>query len=253
MSCTWWGSQYFKRGKYNNELLTVQTKKMLAWTKYSANGHSPAMSSLPCTQRMEAKSVAASSGTSTKSCLRKTSSSSRRENKKVVRFSEIASMRYTISLYDYNPKEIRNTWYSDEEQTQIMESRSKEIRKLNQGKELLDKKYCSRGLENFIDTKSKLRLLTKSCAINAVVYAQEISQLGDDDVMMTRMGFADIDEYIAEKYQVFTKHAQLEAYSRGLHDEKVVVASSTKGLGRRKNNCRPPPPVAPHEAVARSA
>ena len=62
---------------------------------------------------------------------------------KFVSFANHATARYTIALSDYSPEEIEATWYTEDESQERRKECIKQIRRLESGRTLKDKKYCA--------------------------------------------------------------------------------------------------------------
>ena len=130
-----------------------------------------------------------------------------------VRFSTEPVFHFTLSRKDYTPEEIRASWFEREEYRKITKECCRQIKRMESGEILKDKKYCSRGLEShtrLLDSRSK----TQNCttAINAVLDEQEDQR---------QMGVVD-EEDIAQRYQQTTSSCQLWARAVGLRDQRVV-------------------------------
>ena len=85
--------------------------------------------------------------TSSDCCSTKSVSTAATEQEFRVSFSEKIHVRSTLSCRDYTTEEIQACWYTAEQnQRRRIHGRhwSKEVRKMNEGSELKDKKYCSR-------------------------------------------------------------------------------------------------------------
>jgi hypothetical protein len=80
-------------------------------------------------------------------------------------------------INDYSSELISSIWYSDTDYRRIETSCAKIIRKMNSDEpmEKMKKKYCTRGLENFIDARIVLASRTnRKRAIYAVLDEQEL-------------------------------------------------------------------------------
>lgn len=89
-----------------------------------------------------------------------------------VTFCESVEQYPTLPRKAYTTEERNATWYSKDEYSMIRKSCTKQLQKLNQGKDLLDKKYCSRGLERHTPAGQRSRLQTKKQALQAVLNEQ---------------------------------------------------------------------------------
>jgi hypothetical protein len=105
-------------------------------------------------------------------CSIKSESTSASEHECRLRFSEDIHVRNTLSCRDYTPEEIQACWYTAEENRRIYRHCRKEIRKMDQGSELKDKKYCSRGLERCTTVGAAAKKENRLLVINAVLDEQ---------------------------------------------------------------------------------
>ena len=129
-----------------------------------------------------------------------------------VRFNASVTVRNTTALSEYTEEEIENCWFTSEEYDQIKHSMDKQIRKMNRGEKLKDKKYCSRGLECFADEAHALRQEYKGLAVQAVL---------DEQYCQFEEGIN--DEYtIAAAYQLVSKPCLRRAQRMGLADQRAV-------------------------------
>jgi hypothetical protein len=127
-----------------------------------------------------------------------------------IRFSASVTVRETLSRKDYTPEEVKAYWYSHEESKAIRKQRSQEIRRINMGERLKDKKYCSRGLEGHtkIGAESKNRI--RKVAINAVL-----------DEQWLQWGEFIFDEYaIADIYNDASSRCQIRAHHVAVREHK---------------------------------
>lgn len=137
---------------------------------------------------------------------------------KCVRFQAECIFRRTLSINDYTPDEIRATWYGPEEYERIARLCQKEVRKINKGGELRDKKYCSRGLEGHTDAGSASRKRNRMSAWNAVL---------DEQLLQWDQGVFDEDA-IAEIYiRASSSSSQMWANFVGEQDQKQQLEQGT--------------------------
>ena len=129
-----------------------------------------------------------------------------------VRFDTSVTVRTTKSIFDYTKEEREDCWYTSEEYDQIKQSMDKQIRKLNRGEKLKDKKYCSRGLECFEEEAYALRQEYKSLALQAVL---------DEQYCQFEEGVND-EHTIAAAYMLVSKPCLRRAQRLGLSDERSV-------------------------------
>lgn len=131
---------------------------------------------------------------------------------RTVRFNESVSVRNTRALADYTPAEIEKCWYTAAEFDGIRHNMEKQIRKLNRGEKLRDRKYCSRGLECYVDEAAELRQEYKDLARQAVL---------DEQYYQQEEGI--VDEYtIAAAYLLVSKPCLKKAQKIGQRDAMEV-------------------------------
>ena len=143
-----------------------------------------------------------------------------------VRFSEKMYVRNTLAWKDFTTEEIQACWYTDEENQRIHRHCSKEIRKMDEGSELKDETYSSRGLEGHTTigaaAKKRIRLL----AINAVL---------DEQMIQWEEGIFDEDA-IAEIYYRASSSCQVSASIVGLRDHRETEAYVGSCSRRRRRS-----------------
>ena len=134
-----------------------------------------------------------------------------------VQFSEVTHVRDTLSLKDYTPEEIQSCWYSHAGNQRIRRHCTKEIRKMNEGIKLEDKKYCSRGLECHTTIGDAIKIRNRSLAINAVL---------DEQMIQWKKGILDEDS-IAAIYCQASSSCQMWANIIGRRDHDMTKAPSS--------------------------
>ena len=134
-----------------------------------------------------------------------------------VRFSSGVHFRDTLSLKDYTPEEIQSCWYTYEGNQRIRRNCTKEIRKMNEGIKLEDKKYCSRGLEGHTTIGDAIKTRNRSLAITAVL---------DEQMIQWDNGILDEDS-IAAIYCMASSSCQMWASIIGRRDHGMTKASSS--------------------------
>jgi hypothetical protein len=127
-----------------------------------------------------------------------------------LRFEERPAVHFILSRHDYTTEELRASWYQDDEYARMTTECCKQIRRMEEGQILKDKKYCSRGLE------SHTRLGTISKSKNQKL---AISTLLEDQVENRQLGVDD-EEALAQHYNQATSSCQLWATAVGLRDQK---------------------------------
>ena len=138
---------------------------------------------------------------------------------KAVKFGEEANndVHYTLSRDDYMSAEMRAVWFQSAEFKAITHDCVKQIKKMEKGKALKDKKYCSRGLESHTRLASITKSLTRKPSILKVLRAQDEQR---------RSGIVD-DEAISKAYQQTTSSSKLWAMNVGLRDRRAVEDDSS--------------------------
>ena len=150
-------------------------------------------------------------------CTTNTESTAATEQEEVcVRFSERTYVRKTLSKKDYTSQEVQACWYTSEENRRIHKRRRKEVRKIDEGNKLKDKKYCSRGLEGLTTVGAATKWSKRSLATNAVL---------DEQMIQWEEGVFDEDA-IAEIYCKAVSSCQLWATIVGRRDHRETEAYS---------------------------
>ena len=134
------------------------------------------------------------------------------EVEKCLSFDGNVRVCYTIARSDFSLEEKTATWYATEEYTRISEQCSRQIYKMDEGKVLKDRKYCSRGLEQHTRRGRAIKIQNRSSSIQAVLMEQEKqSDEGTyDDVVISRV------------YRGVTSSCQLWANVVGVRDQRVA-------------------------------
>jgi hypothetical protein len=134
--------------------------------------------------------------------------------KRTVRFSKDGNtLRYTLSVYHYYADEIEACWYREEDYTEIRNGCRKQIKKLDQGETLKDKKYCSRGLESYTRWAAKAKALNRKLSIDSVL---------DEQDRQRRSSNVFNDEAISQRYIRTASSCQLWANTVGLRDQRAA-------------------------------
>jgi hypothetical protein len=127
-----------------------------------------------------------------------------------VRFSQKIHICKTLSREDYTTEEIQACWFTAEENQRIHRHCSKEIRKMDEGTKLKDKKYCSRGLEGHTTVGAATKKRNRSFAINAIL---------DEQMIQWEEGIFDEDA-ISEIYYRASSRCRVRARIVGLRDHR---------------------------------
>jgi hypothetical protein len=141
-----------------------------------------------------------------------TSSTHQQQHPRRVTFSRNAAIRPTISRKGLLPEEVQAAWFTAEECSSIQDSCLKQAIKMDNGKILKEKKYCSRGLEGH----TKIGRITRShnieLSIHVVLDKQEL-----------QVGEGIVDEMaLAHVYQQTASSCQLWASAMGLLDQRAA-------------------------------
>ncbi len=132
-------------------------------------------------------------------------------NKHVV-FSEQVCVRLTIPRHDISPQDQKILWYSKEDYDEISSACSKQIKKLDRGKILKDKKYCARGLESNTRMASVAKAMNRSLTQKIVFEEQDRQR---------REGVQE-EEYLAYLYHSASSSSQLWANAVGMTDQRAA-------------------------------
>jgi hypothetical protein len=117
-------------------------------------------------------------------------------------------------------EEMQAVFLQSEEFRKIQGDCLKQIRKMEQGKTLKDKKYCARGLESHTRLAAISKVNNRRPAVKAVLEAQAEQQ---------ERGVYD-DEEIARRYHKTTSSCQLWATTVGFSDQRAAEAGSSSSL-----------------------
>lgn len=133
-------------------------------------------------------------------------------DKFVVGFNLAPTFFETISREDYTDAEKKNCWFTSEECKETELEIARQLKMMEQGKRLKDKKYSSRGLENFTQLSAIVRNDTMDSAIIAVLLEQEEQRkVGETD-----------EHAIRETYQRISHSCHLWAAVIGTRDRRDV-------------------------------
>lgn len=136
------------------------------------------------------------------------------------RFDDNLRVHDTITIDDYTKEELKASWYNDDEFQQIAKAAAKEVKKLEQGEILKDRKYCARGLENHCYAGKLQKKVNRKKVLQAVLAEQRLQRL--------ELGRYEGAIDIAQVSQKLTSGCQMWARSAGLRDE-VAAAKCRNG------------------------
>jgi hypothetical protein len=100
-----------------------------------------------------------------------------------VKFSDAQEVHSVVPrLSSFSPEDRQNMWFEGEDFQDFVDEALKTVEKMEQGKELRDKKYSALGLENYTEEGRALKTAFREDAYDAVMYEQEEQyQLGRRD------------------------------------------------------------------------
>lgn len=113
---------------------------------------------------------------------------------------------------EYTSEEKKASWFQEDEYAQITRECCKQVRKMEKGEQLRDKKYCSRGLESHTRRASDAKSRTRKASIEAVLYEQD---------RQYEEGIED-DELISQFYIDSSSSSQLWAHRVALQDQRAA-------------------------------
>ena len=123
------------------------------------------------------------------------------------------TVHFILSRHDYTAEEKQMAWLQDEEFSWITKKNRKQVRKMENGEDLKDKKYCSRGLESYTRLAAINKSQNRKLAVNAVLDEQDEQER-----------FAPTEEAISHAYYQVTSSCQLWARMIGLRDQRSAEA-----------------------------
>jgi hypothetical protein len=123
--------------------------------------------------------------------------------------TEPDTVHFILSRHDYTADEKQVAWLQDEEFAWINKMNRKQVRKMENGEDLKDKKYCARGLESNTRLAAISKSQNRKLAVNAVLYEQHEQELD-----------APNEEAISHAYCQVTSSSQLWASMIGLRDQR---------------------------------
>ena len=139
---------------------------------------------------------------------------SKRRNtvKKSVSFRNSVAMKLTMPRKEYLPEEITATWYTKEEYADIQKECVKQVRRMDNGEILRDKKYCSRGLESYTMLGAQSKTQNRQAAYAAVLDEQDRQE--DEQICD--------DELLSKKYNSVSSSCQMWAAAKALNDQRAA-------------------------------
>ena len=191
------------------------------------------------------------------SCSNLTDDTVETDMEKFVGFNLVPTVRETISRHEYSPDELKSCWFTSEECKETEIDIAKELKLMEKGKKLKDKKYSSRGLENFTPLKALARNDTMDSAIISVMLEQESQRAtGERDEVAIAEAYHRIshschlwaavvgtrDRLDAEKYLDEDIADEIDIMSSSIrtnYDDNSMRRRSSLSTSNRSNSCRP--------------
>jgi hypothetical protein len=121
------------------------------------------------------------------------------------------TVHFILSHHEYTAEEKQVAWFQDEEYTRITKECCKQVRKMDNGENLKDKKYSSRGLESHTRLAAIIKSQNRRLAVKAVLDEQDEQELLDAP---------NNEEAISYAYHQVTSSCQLWACTIGLRDQR---------------------------------
>jgi len=128
-----------------------------------------------------------------------------------VHFKDLVRVRLIPGKNKYTKDESTACWYSQKEFADIMKGVTKECSRMERGKVLKDKKYCSRGLERYLTFNYIARKQNSRKAIQSVLTEQNRQQCENQEYN---------DEAIARVYHNVSSSCEMWAIVIGMRDQK---------------------------------
>jgi hypothetical protein len=131
-----------------------------------------------------------------------------------VKFSESQEVHKVVPrLSSFSPEELQNIWFEGEDFQDFVDEALKTVEKMEQGKQLRDKKYTALGLEKLTEEGRALKAAFREDAYDAVMYGQEEQYLkGRRDSGL-----------LAAAYSQVSKESQLRAFNLALQLRRDVI------------------------------
>eukprot|EP00980_Cylindrotheca_fusiformis_P008189 scaffold1736_cov127-Cylindrotheca_fusiformis.AAC.3 len=135
-----------------------------------------------------------------------------KDTTRFVTFSNSVKGIMIPSWRDFSLQEAADYWLSEEEYARIKHKMRKEIAMLEKGEILHDKKYCSRGLEQYLKKNAISRAANIQQGVSSVLKEQY------DVQQMTQRDFESDDVRIAKAYEGVSSGCRTWASVIGLRD-----------------------------------
>lgn len=126
---------------------------------------------------------------------------------RTVSFASLAAVHEHLSHRNFSDDEWHASWYTQDEYSEIQRRCKREIRKLENGETLHDKKYCALGLDCRTQIKLRERLSARYMSISAVLEEQTRQYYNSDCVFVDHDAIANVYQ-LAIKYVTRFHHRQ---------------------------------------------
>jgi hypothetical protein len=121
------------------------------------------------------------------------------------------TVHFILSRHDYTAEEKEVVWFQHEEFAWMTKENRKQVRKMENGEDLNDKEYCSRGLGSHTRQSAISKLQNRKLAVEAVLNEQHEQELD-----------APNEEAISHASCQVTSSCKLWARMIGLQDQRWV-------------------------------
>eukprot|EP00980_Cylindrotheca_fusiformis_P024303 scaffold11725_cov116-Cylindrotheca_fusiformis.AAC.12 len=143
-------------------------------------------------------------------------STKNKDQTRFVTFSNAVKVVKIPSCREFSLQEATDYWFAEEEYASTEHKMRKEIAMMEKGKTLHDKKYCSRGLEQYLKKNSIPRAANIQQGVSAVLKAQH-------DLRQTTLRNFELEDIrIAKAYQGVSSSCHMWAAVIGLRDTRTA-------------------------------
>ena len=133
-------------------------------------------------------------------------------SRKFVTFAPIIRFKTVKHINDYSEREIKATWYTEEDLEDVIAECITTVRKMVKKEGFDERVFCERGLEYKTPSGAKFRKKNKVSSIQIVI---------DEQRLQKSMGMED-PEYLAEIYSDACKNSKRLAHLMAVRDAKDV-------------------------------
>jgi hypothetical protein len=160
-------------------------------------------------------------------------------SKKSVSFSPGANNvpQHTLHINDYTDSELAACWYSSKEYREWRKE-IKYVVGLIETNDIDEEQYSQRGLEHKTQDGKLARYTRRTDTVDAVMKQQYLQRQQEG---VSSYSSSSSDEVLSSVYSEHSFKAQLEAYLRGMADEKTARTLHFCSYARNKKNFQIPP------------